>query len=252
MAKNNAGLIEYCKAQVSRPYWFGTFGNTADAKLLASKKKQYPKYYTASDFSSQFGQRVHDCAGLIKGYLWSATPDSAPKYDAATDYGATAFYAHCNKKGTIDTFDHVPGRLVFKGKPSKMSHVGVYIGDGEIIEAKGHAYGVVKSKLTTAWTHWGQCNLISEEGTAEAPKPTPAPEPTPTPAPPSATTGERYKVKTNGSPLALRVAPSKGAALITWMPNGSEITKVGENGSWIRATYKGKTGWCFAKWTAKK
>lgn len=245
MAKTNNGLIEYCRAQLGRPYFYGTFGNTASKKLYGQKKKQYPIYYKW-DYSSKYdGQRVHDCAGLIKGYLWSATPDSPPKYNASQDYGATAFYNHCSKKGTIASFDRVPGRLLFKGTPSKMSHVGVW--DGEcIIEAKGHAYGVVRTQLDDKWTHWGQCNLI-EEGAA--PDPAPAPVPTPTPAPVPA--DNKYKVKTNGSPLALRVAPNAKSALICWMKNGSEVTVSGTNGSWSRTTYKGKTGWAFTKWLAK-
>lgn len=248
MAKNNAGLVEYCKAQLGLPYWFGTFGQTASASLYASKKEQYPKYYTASDYSTQFGKRVHDCAGLIKGYLWSATPTSAPKYNAATDYGATAFYQHCNKKGTIDTFDKVPGRLVFKGKNQKMSHVGVYIGDGKIIEAKGHKYGVVESKLDANWTHWGQCDLLTEDS---APAPAPTPDPTPAPAPAPTPSTENYKVKTNGSTLALRVAPNAKSALICWMPNGSKVTVSGSQDGWLRTTYKGRTGWAYGKWMKK-
>ena len=242
MAKTNSGLVDYCRAQLGLPYWFGTFGQTASASLYASKKKQYPKYYTASDFSAQFGKRVHDCAGLIKGYLWSATPTSSPKYNAATDYGATAFYVHCNKKGTIDTFDKVPGRLVFKGKPGKMSHVGVYVGDGKIIEAKGHKYGVVESKLDSSWGYWGQCNLITEDSA-----PSPQPEPQPAPAP----SVQNYKVKTNGSTLALRVAPNAKATLICWMPNGSKVTVSGSQDGWLRTTYKGQTGWAYGKWMVK-
>lgn len=171
MAKTNSGLVEYCKAQVGKPYWFGTFGQTASAGLYAEKKKQYPNYYTASDFSSQYGKRVHDCAGLIKGYLWSATPTSAPKYNASQDYGATTFYATCTKKGAIGSFDRVEGRLVFRGSGQSMSHMGVYIGDDTVIEAKGHAYGVIKSKFTGGgWTNWGQCKFIDED-----PEPVPVP-----------------------------------------------------------------------------
>lgn len=249
MTKTNAGLVEYCRAQLGLPYWYGTFGQTASASLLASKKKQYPKYYTASDFSTQFGKRVHDCAGLPKGYLWSATPTSAPKYDAGTDWGATAFYQHCNKKGTIDTFDHVPGRLVFKGKPSKMSHVGVYVGAGKIIEAKGHKWGVIESKLDETWDYWGQCELFEESAPAPAPQPQPTPAPTPTPAP--APSGELYKVKTNGSNLRLRVAPNTNAAVLASMPNGSKVIVNGKSGSWSHTTYNGKTGWAFSKWLVK-
>ena len=248
MTKTNSGLVAYCRAQLGLPYWYGTFGNTASASLLASKKKQYPKYYTASDFSTQFGKRVHDCAGLIKGYLWSATPTSAHKYDAATDYGATAFYQHCSKKGAISTFEKVPGQLVFKGKPSKMSHVGVYVGDGKIIEAKGHKYGVVESKLDSTWDYWGQCQLISEDA---APAPTPAPAPAPAPAPSPAPSGERYVVKTNGSSLRLRVAPNTKAAVLAYMPNGSKVTVNGSSGGWSHTTYNGKTGWAYTKWLKK-
>lgn len=33
----------------------------------------------------------------------------------------------------------------------------MYIGNGEVIEARGHAYGVVKTKLKDrAWTSWGE------------------------------------------------------------------------------------------------
>lgn len=245
MTKTNSGLIEYCKAQLGLPYWYGTFGQKASAALYEAKKKQYPKYYTAKDYPSQYGKRVHDCAGLIKGYLWSETPTSTPKYDPKTDYGATAFYSHCSKKGKMDTFDHVPGRLLFKASGSKMSHVGVYIGEGDlIVEAKGHSYGVVKTKLNDKWTHWGQCNLISEDST-------PAPEPQPIPQPTPAPTSNNYIVKTNGSPLALRVAPRPKATLIVWMKNGSEVTVSGTNGSWSRTTYKGKTGWAYSKWLQK-
>lgn len=29
MPKTNAGLVAYAKAQLGRPYWWGTFGQTA-------------------------------------------------------------------------------------------------------------------------------------------------------------------------------------------------------------------------------
>ena len=78
--KTGTSLAEYAIAQLGRPYWWGCFGQMADGALYAQKKKQYPGYYTAGDFASQYGQKVHDCVGLIKGYRWSDTPESAPKY----------------------------------------------------------------------------------------------------------------------------------------------------------------------------
>lgn len=64
MSKTNTGLVSYAAAQLGKPYWYGTFGQTASAGLYNAKKKQYPKYYTANDFQSQYGKRVHDCVGI--------------------------------------------------------------------------------------------------------------------------------------------------------------------------------------------
>lgn len=168
--KTNSGMANYAKAQIGKPYWFGTYGQKGSRALYLAKKKQYPKYYKASDFPSQYGKRVHDCAGLIKGYLWSKTPTSTPKYNKNQDYGANGFYTHAKSKGKISSFKKVKGQLVFKGTDKRKTHVGVYIGGGYVVEAKGHKYGVVKSKLS-GWKYWAQCNLIKPDAKKTTAKP---------------------------------------------------------------------------------
>lgn len=165
--KTASGLIAYAEAQLGRPYWMGTFGQTASEYLYESNKKRLPKYYTASDFPKQFGKRVHDCAGLIKGYLWSDDANSVPHYLApplTKDLDANGFYYSCKQRNTISTMPETPGTLVFiySAKTGKMEHIGVYIGNGYCIEAKGHAYGVVKTQFKgRGWTHWGICPFIT-------------------------------------------------------------------------------------------
>lgn len=40
-------------------------------------------------------------------------------------------------------------------------HVGIYVGNGEVIEARGHLYGVVKTKLKDRpWTDWGKLRWL--------------------------------------------------------------------------------------------
>ena len=169
MTKTNTGLVEYAKVQLGRPYWYGTFGNTSTQKLYETKKKQYPKQYQWSCPADQLGKRVHDCVGLIKGYLWSDTPTSSPKYNAEQDVSANGMLQRCKEKGTISTMPELPGVLVFLP-----GHVGVYIGGGYVIEAKGHAYGVVKTKLAgRGWKSWGKCPWISyAQQAATSTKPT--------------------------------------------------------------------------------
>lgn len=88
----------------------------------------------------------------------------------------------------------------------------------------------------------------------EPPKPQPEPQPQPAPAPEPVK--NNYKVKTNGSPLALRAAPNAKSACLAWMPNSKPskptlVTVTGTSGSWSRTTYKGLNGWAFSKWLAK-
>lgn len=152
MIKTNLGLVDYCNAQLGKPYWYGTFGQTAEQWLLDYNKSRFPSTYANPDYQKQLGQRVHDCSGLIKGYMWSDSPDSVPKYgsNGFADMDANTMREMC-KARPIGTIEDVPGVLVFAP-----DHVGVYIGGGEVIEARGHAYGVVKTRLADrGWMWWG-------------------------------------------------------------------------------------------------
>ena len=159
LSKTNAGLVAYCKAQLGKPYWYGTFGNKATESLLTAKKKQYPAHYgneRMSKYNSEIGQRVHDCVGLIKGYLWSETPTSKPDYAKTPDVSANDMLAKCKIWGYIDEIPEIPGVVVWK-----TGHVGVYIGNGKVIEARGFNYGVVETDLDKrGWKKWGLCPWI--------------------------------------------------------------------------------------------
>lgn len=156
--KTNTGLVSYAKAQLGKPYWFGCFGQESSKKLYDVKKEQYPKEYKWKCPKKQLGVKVHDCIGLIKGYLWcDDEKDTTPQYNSAQDLSANAMYEKCTKKGDISSLPEVPGVLVFMP-----DHVGIYIGHGKVIEARGHDYGVVKAKLKDRdWKTWGYCPYIT-------------------------------------------------------------------------------------------
>lgn len=158
MEKTARGLIEYAKAQLGRPYWYGTFGQGASEALYEQKKNQYPRQYEW-EYDGQM-QKVHDCVGLIKGYLWCENPqDTTPAYNAVENKSANAMYTACKTKGEMATMPDVPGILVFFP-----GHVGVYIGDGKVIEARSRRYGVYTSKLAERpWKTWGYCPYVTYE-----------------------------------------------------------------------------------------
>lgn len=162
-SKTTSGLIDYCYAQLGKPYWMGTFGNTASADLLAANRRRLGEQYYPDPgvpaFTSQFGERVHDCVGLIKGYRWSDTPTSAPQYVVSEDVNVEGLYSQCTTRGNVDFSHtetaHLIGMCVFD---SSLTHVGVYVGNGKIIEAQGHAYGIVMNEAYDRrgkFTLWG-------------------------------------------------------------------------------------------------
>lgn len=174
MTKTNRGLVEYARAQLGRPYWYGTFGQIGSEKLLNDKAKQYKNQFSNARLQrardrGDFGKKVHDCLGLWKGYMMSESPEAEAVYNSKYDYSADSIFKAATEKGTIDTIPNIEGLGLYK-----KGHFGVYLGNGREIEARGFDYGVLEDAVSnTAFTHWFKVPHI-EYG--EATTPAPAPE----------------------------------------------------------------------------
>jgi len=155
--KNAADLVTYV-ANAWNSGWgyvWGTYGQVLTPELLQYKLTQYPdgvgKY---ADFirANWLGRHTADCVGLIKGYDWLSTDTMTIDYGThgMPDIGANEMYYSATRKGEIATMPDTPGLAVWKP-----GHIGVYIGNGEVVEAMGTKYGVVKTQLEDrGWTHW--------------------------------------------------------------------------------------------------
>lgn len=155
--KNSADLAIYA-ANAWNSGWgyvWGTFGQVLTPELLQYKISQYPEGVgDEADFirSHWLNRRTTDCVGLIKGYGWLNTVTMEIQYgsNGMPDVGADGMYYNAGHKGSIETMPNTPGLAVWKS-----GHIGVYIGNGEVIEAMDTRYGVVKTKLQgRGWTHW--------------------------------------------------------------------------------------------------
>jgi hypothetical protein len=172
MTKTNIGFVNHVQAQLGMPYWYGTFGDVCGEALWQQKRKQYPSHYTDSRYKTakarHFGKRTYDCAGLVKSYMFQSSPTSLPKYMAEYDKNVSGLISACSKTGKISSIPEIPGLLVFRGT----AHVGVYIGKGYVIEARGFDFGVVKTKLSSGeWEKWGQLSWIDyKPAPAQMPK----------------------------------------------------------------------------------
>ena len=172
MAKTNTGLASFAVGCLGRPYIYGTYGQILTERLLQTKAMQYPSRlsdkrvaYARAHF---IGKRVSDCEGLIKNYLWADSPNEAPIYNSKQDLSANGAFEAATVKGKIGTIPEIPGICVrYNG------HVGVYIGGGYVVEARGFDYGCVKTKLKErGWTDWFEHPWIQYNT-----QPTPQPDP---------------------------------------------------------------------------
>ena len=156
--KSADGLVRYVRAQLGAPYWRGSYGQVATLGLLNHSRWRWPDDFGGTGFLDDFGRRVFDDAGLVKGYLWSSGPDARPRYDELSDWSPAELYGHAQAKGDIGSFDFGNGRLLFSGAaPGAIDHVGIYSSEGCVYHAKGRAHGVVGEPFGEgAWTFWSE------------------------------------------------------------------------------------------------
>ena len=155
--KNNRDLAAYA-VQAWENGWgyvWGTYGDVLTPALFDYKLRQYPdgvgKY---ADFirNNWLNRRTADCVGLIKGYGWLEANSLEIKYgtNGMPDCGANQMYQSAAVSGPMDTMPETVGLAVWKP-----GHIGVYIGNGYVIEAMGTKYGVVKTELAgRGWEGW--------------------------------------------------------------------------------------------------
>lgn len=173
MSYTNVGLVTHAKkalALKTRYMWGGILRPITDNYVDMLYKIYGTKQYSASRVkklkSLPDGYFGVDCVGLVKSYYWSGKPNGgtgSPNYGKAgyPDVNANAMYAAAKVKGPISTIPEIPGLVVYcKSRP----HVGVYIGDGYVIESTrgGKGDGVVKTKLKDwVWEYWFECPYIA-------------------------------------------------------------------------------------------
>ena len=137
-------------------YIWGAAGETwTQAKQNAATREQTVKYG-----QQWVGKRVADCSGL---FSWAFKQLGGYMYHGSN----TMWSKYCTSKGALtngkrsDGKTLKPGSAVFKCKNgTDYYHVGLYVGDGIVIEAQGTSTGVVTSNVNK-WTHWGELKGVS-------------------------------------------------------------------------------------------
>lgn len=216
-------LIEKFK-QALNDGWGYIWGQAGEiwtqAKQNAATREMTKKYG-----QKWVGHRVADCSGL---FSWAFKQLGGYMYHGSD----TMYRKYTTKSGTLksgkrtDGKELLEGTAVFVWKPAdqKYGHVGLYIGDGWVIEAASTQTGVIRSKVTASkWTNWGELKGVDYEGGDEP--------------------VEKGYAEVTGKRVALRQDPSLRANIIMRIDTGEIVKLEDPPKEWDYVSYQGKKGW---------
>ncbi len=228
-------------------YIYGATGWVCTAERVEQQAAQYPAYadlIRKYGLGKWLGKRCVDCAQNTK---ISAKAAGITIPSGATSQWNADIWAD---KGTMDTLpDDSVGLFLYRQSGAKMQHTGVCLGDGTVSEARGHAYGVIRSQLTAyGWTHWGRLDESRAAATTTETQTNPTTE-TEGVNQVSSLAGYLCTVsglKTGTSKLNIRSSMDDTANnKIGTVSSGEQVTCSADTGTWATVkTSAGVTGYC--------
>ena len=209
---------------------WGYILNTAGILWTQAKQNSTTNAYAQKYGQKWVGHYVADCSGL---FSWAFNQLGGYMYHGSN----TMWDSYCTNKGKLKSGKRTDGQVLKPGTAvfvlkngNDRSHVGLYIGNGEVIEANSTETGVIKTKITNSkWAEWGELKGVDYSGS------TPSEDTTPTVG----------SAVVNNVKVALRTGPSTKDNVILRVDKGERVQVLGE--SWTKVSYQGKTGYMMTK-----
>lgn len=167
---NAKDLCNYAIGAIGGGYVYGSSGQKCSLAVRESCAAANPsqKENILGICAKWDGKYVWDCSGLFRG-AWKAL------WQYRSGGATTIFKSWCSQKGAIDTMPDMPGVLVFRGDDKTKQHIGLYIGGGYVVDARGSSKGVLHGPMDSyPWTHWGLADDVDYENNLESPEDIPA------------------------------------------------------------------------------
>lgn len=192
-----------------------------DYEEILKTKAGNSNYKLAIKYGDKWiGHKVADCSGLV---VWVFK-----HFGVSVPHGSNSLWKTCKEKGKI--IGEIPvGALVFKLRNSTdYYHVGIYVGNGKVIEAKGTVAGVVESSLS-GWGYYGLLSSVEHEEVVPVQK------------------GDVAIVDVpNDGTLWVRKSPSSKAEKKDSIREGEEVEILEMSGGWAKVRYTSE-GYVMAK-----
>ena len=135
-------LANYAVSCIGTPYFYGAKMEIMTLAKMLSLQRRYPSrltqaYINKAITKNMVDKKCTDCSGLVGAFR-------------KNQISSAALYETASERIPISKLSTFPiGTVLWKS-----GHVGVYIGGGYCVEAKGIDYGTIKSKVSaTKWEH---------------------------------------------------------------------------------------------------
>lgn len=143
-------FLELIRSKLGCGYVYGAQGEILTKVLLGTLINRFGRsnyYFGGYSAEKWLGKECFDCSGLI---VWALQQLGL----LTTDLTADGLYRICEP---ISRAALEPGDLVFyQNSNGYKTHVGVYMGNGKVIHARGTAYGVVETEMFSSFTAFGR------------------------------------------------------------------------------------------------
>jgi len=155
-------FLSYLTAQAGSIYVWGTQGETEITEdwIRRRETSEANAARAIALWRRRLEEGMHpiaayDCSGLIVRFLLD-------KGLAGDDLSSRGLYHACERLATRQALQ--PGDLLFRHNGERVHHVGVYLGEDRIIEARGREDGVVIRTLkecgSSYWNRYGRLTLL--------------------------------------------------------------------------------------------
>lgn len=222
-------LCAYALAAVGGGYCYGSSGEICSL----SRRQQWAEWNPSQAenlltiCAKWDGKRVWDCSGLFRG-AWRAL------WQYRSGGATTIFNTWCSEKGVIGRMPNKEGILLFRGDDRTKQHIGLYMGDGTVVDARGSRQGVLHTTFQEGytWTHWGLAEDVDYGGVLPHPEEVPA-----------LWTG--YVKTQTGKGISLWPKPTNSGGAVVKIPESVAVDIMGDtpDGGYIEARYGRKTGY---------
>lgn len=242
-------LIDLFK-QAADEHWGYIWGSAGEIWTQKDQNKA-TREMTVKYGQQWVGKKTADCSGL---FVWAFKMLGESIYHGSN----TIWRSHLSAKGTLtkdkrsDGRELKPGTAVFQMKQDvsqddgeDQNHIGLYIGNGLVVEAWSTQKGVRYTKLADRdWEQWGELKKVNYSTNDTGGKQ-------------MTEVIQYYAIVTasNGLPVNFRTAPNSGASRVIKCPKIGVGTKVGvisSDGTWSKISYGEHSGYMMDKFIKKE